>query len=78
MQSAMDSLQIATAFFYFKGDAVYYKLREVLQSAVVITNYDNPTVSSPVRFPSPRLSSLSFGNKQLLDEIEQNIVICQW
>ena len=33
-------LQIATAFFITKCDTVYYKLRQVLQSAMIITNCD--------------------------------------
>ena len=34
-------LQYATAFFITKYDTVYCKLRQVLQSAMIITNWDS-------------------------------------
>ena len=37
----MDLLQIATAFLLQKWDTVYYKLLQVLQSAIIITNCDS-------------------------------------
>ena len=54
LQSAMELLQIATAFFlqsatrfitncdrYYKVRWIYYKSRQVLQSAMIITNCDS-------------------------------------
>ena len=54
LQSAMELLQIATAFLlqsatrfitncdrYYKVRWIYYKLRQVLQSAMIITNCDS-------------------------------------
>ena len=54
LQSAMELLQIATAFLlqsatrfitncdrYYEVRWIYYKLREVLQSAMIITNCDS-------------------------------------
>ena len=38
LQSAMDSITNCDSFFITKCDTVYYKLREVLQSAMIITN----------------------------------------
>ena len=43
LKSAMALLQIATAFFIKKCDTVYYKLRQVLQSAMIITDCDSTT-----------------------------------
>ena len=37
----MELLQIATAQFITKRDTVYYKLRQVLQSAMIVTNCDS-------------------------------------
>ena len=46
LQSAMDS------FFITKCDTVYYKLRQVFQSAMIITNWDSSTSPPP---PKPFL-----------------------
>ena len=41
LQSAMDSITNCDSFFITKCDTVYYKLRQVLQSAMIITNCDS-------------------------------------
>ena len=38
LQSAMDSITNCDSFFITKCDTVYYKLRQVLQRAMIITN----------------------------------------
>ena len=40
----MELLQIATPFLLQRYDTVYYKLRQVLQSAMIITNCDSTHV----------------------------------
>ena len=58
LQSAMELLQIATAFLlqsatrfitncdrYYKVRWIYYKLRQVLQSAMIITNCDSGSLA---------------------------------
>ena len=41
LQSAMDSITNCDSFFITKCDMVYHKLRQVLQSAMIITNCDS-------------------------------------
>ena len=60
LKSAMELLQIATAFFIKKCDTVCYKLRQVLQSAMIITNCDSTSSdTSSVSMAAP-VSQTSF------------------
>ena len=92
LQSAMELLQIATAYFitkcdgqllqiatafllqnatryitncdrYYKVRWIYYKLRQVLQSAMIITNCDSTAWSFKL-FSNGSISPFSFGDNE--------------
>ena len=50
-------LQIATAFFITNCDTVYYKLRQVLQSAMIIPNCDSTKEVCTLEMSCPWIKS---------------------